>query len=199
MDEVIINQNLTNQNMFKLESLAFNEGDFIPSKYTCDLPAPAGLPVQSTQTGGQAGEAANPPLSITGVPKEAKSLVLIMDDPDVPRQLRPEGVFDHWVVYNIPPKNAMFAEGEVFGTAGLNGRGEAKYTGPCPPTQYEPTTHRYFFKLYATDLPRLNFVKNPTKQEVLTAIEGHILAEATLMGKYDRSKTPYPKSPNESN
>jgi len=176
LEEGFLNQNQP-QNMMKLESLAFKEGDFIPSKYTCDEAAsngPYGF---------------NPPLSISGVPLEAKSLVLIMDDPDVPKQLRPEGVFDHWVVYNIPAQNGSFNEGEVFGTTGLNGRGEAKYTGPCPPTEYQPTTHRYFFNLYAIDLPNLNFVKSPTKQEVLKAIEGHIVEATTLIGNYDRTKT----------
>lgn len=156
---------------FEITSPAFSLGEFIGAKYTCDE-----LNI-------------SPPLKVSGVPKEAKSLVLIMDDPDVPEQVRPEKMFDHWVVYNIPPSDAFYDEGHLEGTLGLNGRGEAKYTGPCPPTQYEPTTHRYFFKLYATDLPVLNFVKAPTKSEVLFAIEGHVVAEVELMGRYDRLKT----------
>lgn len=168
-----------NQSKMKLESLAFKEGEFIPSKYTCDE-----LNI-------------SPPLSISNVPEETKSLVLIMDDPDVPKERRPEGYFDHWVLYNIPPTSNNFGEGAFSlgndvrdsGTQGLNGRGEASYIGPCPPTEFQPTTHRYFFKLYATDLPTLQFIKAPTKGEVMTAIEGHILEEAILMGRYDRTKT----------
>lgn len=166
--------NSTSDNMnttLKLESPAFAHGEFIGSKYTCD-----GINI-------------SPPLKISGVPAETKSLVLIMDDPDVPKALRPDGVFDHWVVYNIPPTTTFFEEGKFEGTTGSNGGGGAKYTGPCPPTQYQPTTHRYFFKLYATDIPTLDFVKVPTKQEVLNAVEGHIIGETELMGRYDRLKT----------
>lgn len=155
----------------KLESPAFAHGEFIGAKYTCDE-----LNI-------------SPPLEISGVPAEAKSLVLVMDDPDVPKELRPSGVFDHWVLYNIPPTATFFDEGEFQGTAGHNGRGEAKYTGPCPPTEYEPTTHRYFFKLYALNIAAINFIKAPTKEEVLIAIEEYVIAEAELMGKYDRLKT----------
>jgi len=165
--EIDDNMNMT----LKLESPAFADGEFIGSKYTCDE-----INI-------------NPPLKISGVPAEAKSLVLVMDDPDVPKVLRPDGVFDHWVVYNIPPTTTFFDEGKFEGTAGQNGSGQAKYTGPCPPTQYQPTTHRYFFRLYAVDILVLNFVKAPTKEEVLTAIEGHIITETVLMGKYDRLKT----------
>ena len=166
--------NSTDNNMsmtLKLESPAFTNGEFIASKYTCDE-----INI-------------SPPLKISGVPAETKSLVLIMDDPDVPKALRPDGIFDHWVVYNIPPTVAFFDEGKFEGILGSNGSGEAKYTGPCPPIQYEPTTHRYFFRLYATDIPVLNFIKAPTKPEVLTAIQGHIIDEVELMGKYDRLKT----------
>jgi len=166
--------NSTGGNMnttLKLESSAFANGEFIGSKYTCD----------ETNI--------SPPLKITGVPTETKSLVLVMDDPDVPKALRPDGVFDHWVVYNIPPTTTDFLEGKFEGTVGNNGSGKAQYTGPCPPTQYEPTTHRYFFRLYATDIPALNFIKAPTKDELLTAIEGHVIAEVELMGRYDRLKT----------
>lgn len=170
--DLISNPNNDDMNtILKLESPAFSNGEFIGAKYTCDE-----LNI-------------NPPLEISGVPEGAQSLVLVMDDPDVPKVLRPDGVFDHWVLYNIPPTTTFFDEGQFEGTAGNNGRGEAKYTGPCPPTEYEPTTHRYFFKLYALDIPTLNFIKAPTKEEVLTAIEGHIIAETELMGKYDRLKT----------
>lgn len=168
-----------NQTKMKLESLAFKEGEFIPSKYTCDE-----LNI-------------SPPLSISNVPEGTKTLVLLMDDPDVPKERRPEGYFDHWVIYNIPATVTNFGEGAFSlgnnmadsGSQGLNGRGDASYTGPCPPTEFQPTTHRYFFKLYATDLPTLQFIKAPTKGEVLTAIQGHIIEETSLMGRYDRTKT----------
>ena len=159
-----------NTNNMKLNSKAFTNGEFIPSKYTCD------------------GKNVSPPLSISKVPEETKSLVLIMDDPDVPKAVRPEGVFDHFVVYNIDPLLSEIGEGDAFGTTGLNGSGNAKYTGSCPPTGYQPTMHRYIFKLYATDLANLNFIKAPTKQEILTAIKSHIIAEAQLTGLYDRTK-----------
>jgi len=163
--------------MMKLTSPAFKEGEFIPSKYTCDEAPPQGP------------YGFSPPLQIEGVPEGAKSLVLVMDDPDVPKERRPSGVFDHWVLYNIPPSVTFFDEGKFEGTAGVNGAGGAEYRGPCPPPEYQPSTHRYFFKLFATDLETLNFIKAPTKDDVLTAIEGHILAEAELMGRYDRTKT----------
>jgi Raf kinase inhibitor-like YbhB/YbcL family protein len=138
----------------------------------------------------------SPEFMIDGVPEGAKSLVLIMDDPDVPKQLRPDGVFDHWVVFNLSKDTRHIPENVygypnrdrgIGGVMGLNGRGEAKYTGPCPPTNYQPTTHRYIFKLYAIDLPSLEFSKVPTKREVLAAIEGHVLATAEYVGVYDRS------------
>lgn len=162
----------TTQNSMKFTSPAFQNEGFIPSKYTCNEVN------------------INPPLEIAGVPKEAKSLVLIMDDPDVPKALRPDGVFDHWVLYDIPTTTVFFDEGGVAGTAGVNGRGEAKYTGPCPPTQYQPTTHRYFFKLYALDFERMpSFETPPSKATLQGLMKGHIIAEVTLMGKYDKLKT----------
>ncbi len=167
----IIDNEIMYMDKFILQSPAFKEGGFIGSKYTCD----------ETNM--------SPPLVIANVPEGAKSLVLIMDDPDVPKALRPDGVFDHWVVYNIDPQTSFIDEGELFGTVGANGRGESKYTGPCPPPQYEPTTHRYIFKLFATDLNNLNFVKAPTKKDVVDAIQGHIIDEAILTGLYDRTKT----------
>lgn len=157
-----------NQPTMKLTSSAFQDGQPIPAQYTCDG--------DRTQP---------PPLSISGVPKEATSLVLIVDDPDVPKALRPDGVFDHWVVYGIDPKTTELSTG---GSQGVNGRGEAAYTGPCPPPEYEPTMHRYIFTLYATDLGTLNFIKAPTKADILAAIEGHVLEKTVLTGTYDRKK-----------
>jgi Raf kinase inhibitor-like YbhB/YbcL family protein len=157
----------------QLTSMAFEEGAPIPSHYTCD------------------GANTNPPLSISGVPGTAKSLTLVMDDPDVPRSLKPDGVFDHWVVFNIPPGITeipadMHADA-VPGVRGANGRGVLGYVGPCPPPQYEPSEHRYVFTLYALDND-LDIEEGATKEEVLDAMkrggDGHIIEKATLIGKY---------------
>lgn len=151
-----------------LTSSAFTQGGLIPAKYTCD------------------GERSlNPPLSISGVPETAKSLVLVMDDPDVPKELIPDGVFDHWVVYNIPPNIEDIYEGSTVGTTGANTRDDLSYTGPCPPPEYEPSTHRYVFRVFALDT-ELSFERSPTKAAVLKAIEGHILARGELTGLYKR-------------
>jgi len=157
---------------FTLTSSAFEHGGFIPEKYSCDA------------------DNINPPLEIAGVPKEAVSLVLIMDDPDIPQQFKDArniDSFDHWTIYGIAPETTEIPEGEVRGSEGLNGRGESGYTGPCPPPDLEPTEHRYFFKLYALDT-NINFIKAPTKDEVIAATEGHVIATAELMGRYDRSE-----------
>ena len=163
----VVDEGSTMVSDMKLTSSAFENGAVIPSKYTCDA------------------ENVSPPLSISGVPENAKSLVLVMDDPDVPKELRPDGVFDHWIMYSIDPATAEIPEGAGKGAEGLNGTGKTGYTGPCPPRDYEPSRHRYFFKLYALD-STLNFIKVPTKAEVLTAIESSTIAEAELMRRYKR-------------
>ena len=152
-----------------LTSSAFENGATIPAKYTCD-----------------GDRLLSPPLSISGVPEGTQAFVLIMDDPDVPKSRRPDGVFDHWVVYAIPPETREIPEGAVVGALGLNGAGAAAYTGPCPPPEFEPSEHRYFFKLYAVS-GTLNFIKAPTKQELLDAIEGQVLESAELVGRYRRN------------
>jgi Raf kinase inhibitor-like YbhB/YbcL family protein len=165
---------LNMQNSFSLSSQVFEKNGTIPSKYTCD------------------DQNINPPLLITGIPENTVSLTLIMDDPDVPQQIKDEigiDTFDHWLVYNISPEVTVFAEGiESVGQPGLNGRGEDGYIGPCPPPEYEPTEHRYFFKLYALDT-KLSFPKNPTKAELMEAMEGHIISQTELIGLYDRSES----------
>ena len=151
-----------------LASPAFEQNARIPSKYTCD-----------------GDRSINPPLAFSGVPEGAKSLALIMDDPDVPKVLHADGVFDHWVLFNIPPATREIAEGGSVGTAGANGAGGNTYYGPCPPPQYEPSEHRYIFVLYALDT-ELPLKEGAAKQEVLKAMEGHIIEQAQLVGKYKR-------------
>lgn len=163
------NPNDTMKTALTLTSSAFPNGGTIPATYTCD------------------GDNTSPPLQIAGVPEEAVSLVLIMDDPDVPTAVKPDGVFDHWVVYNIPPSTTEIKAGETAGVEGLNGRGDTGYVGSCPPPEYEPTEHRYFFKLYALD-KMLAFETAPGKSDVLAAIAGHVIAETELVGRYERVK-----------
>lgn len=156
-----------------LTSSAFGNGGEIPATYTCD------------DTRDQ-----NPPLAISGVPEGTKSLALIMDDPDVPKALKPDGVFVHWVLFNIPPparpgETRDIPAGGTVGVAGANGAGKNAYTGPCPPPQYEPSEHRYFFKLYALDR-ELGLTAGASKADVLGAMGGHIIGEAELVGRYKR-------------
>lgn len=156
----------------KLSSSAFEDGGMIPSKYTCD--GDSNL---------------SPPLSISGVPKEAKSLVLIMDDPDIPQVKKEEfGIdsFDHWTLFNIPPETRLIAEGETVGTPGVTTMGKLSYTGPCPPPEYEPAEHRYIFKLFALS-DELSLTPGATKKEVLDEIQPYVLAEAELIGRYART------------
>lgn len=148
----------------KLTSPVFENEGKIPSVYTCD------------------GKNVSPPLAIEDVPIEAKSLALIMDDPDVPAHIREDGMFDHWVLWNIPIDTKVIKEGEVIGVTGSNTAGSVKYTGPCPPDR----EHRYFFKLYALDT-ELDLAEGSTKAMVEKAMEGHIIEQCELMGRYDRS------------
>ncbi len=135
----------------------FENNQNIPVKYTCD------------------GQDINPPLYIKGLPNETKSLVLIMDDPDAPI-----GVWDHWVIWNIPFIN-IIEENTVPGEEGLNSWNRKKYGGPCPPSG----THRYFFKVYALDT-MLSISSSSRKKDVEKAMKGHVLAKGQLMGLYSR-------------
>ena len=160
---------------FSLTSESFENGAVIPKQFSCD------------------GENVNPPLMIQHTPEDTVSLVLLVDDPDIPQEVKDARgieVFDHWTLYNIPATTTLLeADGIPKGALqGVNGRGEQTYTGPCPPPEYEPTEHRYFFKLFALDTT-LEFISPPTKDEVMEAMERHILAETQLMGIYDRSET----------
>jgi Raf kinase inhibitor-like YbhB/YbcL family protein len=120
-----------------VKSQAFENNKLIPKKYTCD------------------GENVNPPLTIEGAPEGAKSLVLIVDDPDAPM-----GTWDHWVIWNIPPPGKI-EENTVPGTEGTNSARKQSYMGPCPPWG----THRYFFKAYALDA-KLNLNSDAKKRDV---------------------------------
>jgi hypothetical protein len=148
----------------KLTSSAFGHEDKIPSKYTCD------------------GENINPPLNISDVPEGTRSLALIMEDPDVPTHLRKDGMWDHWVVFNMPPDiREIRAGNEPRGIPGIGTNGKTGYFGPCPPDR----EHRYFFKLFALDA-QINLPEKSTKSDVETAMEGLILDQAVLMGRYQR-------------
>lgn len=146
--------------VMKLESPAFAGNQSIPKKYTCD------------------GKDINPPLKIEEVPTEAKSLVLIVDDPDAPF-----GTFTHWLVWNIDPKTTLIEENSVPEGAiqGLNDFGKNSYGGPCPPSG----THHYHFKLYAIDV-LLDLPSSSKKSDLERAIKDHILDSAELIGTYQR-------------
>jgi len=154
-----------------LTSSAFPNDGMIPAKYTCD-----------------GDRELSPPLTISGVPEVAKSLVLIMDDPDIPEVKKKEyGIssFDHWTLFNIPPETHEIKEGGTVGTLGATTSGELKYIGPCPPPEYEPSEHRYIFKLYALIAP-LDLPAGATKEQVLDALAPVKLEEAELIGRYSR-------------
>lgn len=150
---------------FQITSPAFDEGDSIPTPYTCD------------------GENKSPPLHWSQVPQNAGSLALVMDDPDAP-----SGTFVHWVFYNLPPDVDMISEGAqpedieaLGGENGTNSRGQTGHTGPCPPSG----EHRYFFKLYALDTT-VDLTAGATKSELEAALSGHVIEQAELMGVYSR-------------
>jgi len=151
----------------KLASPAFKDKEIIPSRYTCE------------------GANISPPLEISGVPQNAKCLVLIMDDPDVPAYIRAERMWDHWIIFNMLPSTHQIPEmkGPASGIHGKTTFGHTKYGGPCPPDR----EHRYFFKLYALDI-LLPLKEGATKHEVEQAMKGHIVAEAQLMGRYEKGK-----------
>jgi len=144
----------------KIASPAFKDNGSIPKQYTCD------------------GKDMNPPLIIENVLKEARSLALIVDDPDAP-----VGLWVHWVMWNIDPKIKEIKENYVPKGAiqGINDFRKNNYGGPCPPSG----THRYFFKLYALDTT-LNISPNSTKADLEKAMKGHILAQAQIIGLYKK-------------
>jgi Raf kinase inhibitor-like YbhB/YbcL family protein len=149
----------------KLTSSAFTEGAMIPVKYTCD------------------GQNISPPLTWTDVPGGVRTLALICDDPDAPA-----GTWVHWVAFNLPQDATGLPEGvppdKTLATGGVQGMNSGRrlgYGGPCPPSG----THRYYFKLYALD-NTLSLGSNATAKDLQTAMQGHVLAETQLMGRYRR-------------
>lgn len=149
----------------RIESPAFEENGLLPSAYTCD------------------GVGVNPPLTFADVSKDAKSLTLIVDDPDVSKDRHPDGLFVHWVLWNIDPLTVGIGENSVPQGAveGATTRGVPGFVRACPPDR----EHRYFFKLYALDT-RLDLPVVAGKDELEKAMEGHVVASATLMARYDR-------------
>jgi hypothetical protein len=148
---VIANSNLT------VQSTAFANNNYIPLRYTCDGPN------------------INPALVIEDIPKNTKSLALIMDDTD-----SPNGEFTHWLMWNIPPKKNI-AENSAPGIQGANSMQQNKYYGPCPPNGM----HKYHFKVYALDI-KLDLPTSSNKEALMNALEGHILAKGELIGLYYR-------------
>lgn len=145
--------------VMKIESPNFNEGNPIPSEFTCD------------------GKDLSPELVFKDVPEKAQSMALIMDDPDAPR-----GTFVHWLVWNIPPMVRKFIKGEkIKYVQGMSDFGRTGYGGPCPPSG----AHRYFFKLYALDII-LDLDEGSSKEDLENAMKGHVVAEAKLIGVYKR-------------
>jgi Raf kinase inhibitor-like YbhB/YbcL family protein len=152
-----------------ITSDAFEAGAGIPEKFTCD------------------GADVAPPLGIDGVPDGARSLALIVDDPDAPDPAAPKRTWVHWVLYDLPPATRRLPEGggdpPPGARPGTNDFGHTRYGGPCPPIG----RHRYFFKLYALDRA-LGDLKAPTKARLLNAMEGHVVARAELVGTYQRGR-----------
>lgn len=152
-----------------LTSLSFTQGGAMPRECTCE------------------GADTSPQLAWSGVPQSAKSLALIVDDPDAPDPAAPKRVWVHWVLYNLPASNGGLAAGvkklPEGARSGLNDWKRTGYGGPCPPIG----RHRYFHKLYALDvvLPDLG---KATKKDLEEAMKGHVIAQAELMGTYEKKK-----------
>lgn len=146
----------------RLESPAFREGEFIPGRYTCE------------------GADVPPDLRWTGVPGGTRSLALLVEDPDAPN-----GTFVHWVRYDIPKAAKALTSYQVdTGVGGRNDFENETWGGPCPPPNHGD--HRYFFRLYALDVPTLGLPPGARAAEVRARMEGHVLADAELMGRFRR-------------
>lgn len=159
-------QEMTTMN---LSSPAFAAGHPIPKKYTCE------------------GDDISPPLAWTGAPAGTRSFALIVDDPDAPDPAAPKMTFVHWVLYNVPSSVANLAErasGKAIPPGATEGRNDFKragFGGPCPPIG----RHRYFFKLYALDIV-LPAGPSLDKPGLTAAMQGHVLAQAELIGTYQK-------------
>jgi Raf kinase inhibitor-like YbhB/YbcL family protein len=151
-----------------LTSPAFNDQGAIPARHTCD------------------GDEIAPALAWTGAPAGTKSFALIVDDPDAPDPAAPKRTFVHWVLYDVPPAAAGLPEGPALPAGAREGRndfGRTGYGGPCPPIG----RHRYFHKLYALDAA-LGDLGTPDKAALERAMKGHVLAEASLVGTYEKRR-----------
>lgn len=152
-----------------LKSQAFEDGGDMDRKYTCE------------------GGDVSPDLSWDAVPATTQSLVLIVDDPDAPDPAAPRMVWDHWILYNLPPTSGGLPEGVADADLppgcgqGINSWGRTGYGGPCPPVG----RHRYFHRLYALDIRLPEDLGTPSKDDLLLAMEDHILAHAVLVGTYE--------------
>ena len=143
----------------RIESIAFKSNQIIPKKYTGD------------------GEDISPELIFKDVPTGTKSLALIVEDPDAP-----QGIFDHWIAWNLPSKYRRLEEGQSLEHEGINSFGVKGYRGPFPPSG---KPHRYYFRLYALN-DQLELPEQASKQEVLKAMKGHIITQTYMIGLYQR-------------
>jgi len=156
------------EDVLRLKSSAFEQGQEIPTRYTCE------------------GSDVSPPLAWEGAPPETQSFALIIDDPDAPDPAAPQRTWVHWIVFNLPTSMAALPEGPSRlppdAREGLNDWKRTGYGGPCPPIG----RHRYVHKLIALDVPLL--LDKPTSAELEAAMQGHILARAELVGTYQKKK-----------
>jgi len=156
------------EDMLRLTSSAFEQGQEIPKRYTCE------------------GNDVSPPLAWEGAPPETQSFALVVDDPDAPDPAAPQRTWVHWIVFNLPASMTTLSEGvsrlPPDAREGLNDWKRTGYGGPCPPIG----RHRYVHKLYALDVPLL--LDRPTIGELEAAMQGHILARAELIGTYQKKK-----------
>ncbi len=148
---------------FTLSSPVFTDGAAIPARFTCD------------------GDNLSPQISWSGAPGNAKSFVLIVDDPDAP-----SGTFTHWVLFDVPASTRELSEGQKGGVGhpGKNDFSKVGYGGPCPPRGHG--AHRYYFTLSALDIDRLGLSAGVSRQQVEGKMRGHVIGTAKVMGKYER-------------
>ena len=146
---------------FTLRVEGFRHGEPIPKVHTCE------------------GSDLSPELNWSGEPAHTQSFALIVDDPDAPM-----GTWNHWLVWDIPAATHRIPEGGSAGVSGMSDFGRTGYGGPCPPKGHGP--HRYFFKLYAVDVPKLGIDANAKRADLDKALRTHVAAEVSYMGRYER-------------